>query len=95
MVDQHVTLAQNGEELTGVVGCLGQPRWRQGRPRLGVQVRPVEGVDTPQAGQIERRRHPEDTIAPDLELRGHQVDDLLTRVRLDFETERLAEPPAA
>ncbi len=95
MVDQHVALAQHGEELGGLVRRGGQPGRCHRRPRLAVQVGAVQGVDAPQPAQVERGRDPEDAVGPDLELGGQQVDELLAHVGLDLEPQGLAEAPAA
>ena len=79
----------------GLVRHLGQAGRRHRRPRLAVQVGPVEGVHAPQPAQVEGRGDPEDAVGADLELGGEQVGQVLAHVGLDLEAERLAEAPAA
>ncbi len=95
MVDQHVALAQHGEELRRVVRRLGQAGRRHGGPRLAVQVGAVQGVDAPEPAQVEGGADTEHAVGPHLELGGQQVDEVLAGVGLDLEPERLAEAPAA
>ena len=95
VVDEHVALAQHGEELVGVVRRVGEAGRRHRRPRLGVQVGAVERVHAPEAGQVERGGDPEDAVAADLELGGEEVDEVVAHVGADLEAEGLAEAAAA
>ncbi len=91
VVDEHVALAQHGEELVGVVRRVGEARGRHRRPRLGVEVGAIERVHAPQPAQVERRGDAEDALAADLELGGQQLDDVVVHVGFDLEAQGLAE----
>ena len=95
VVDQHVALAQDGEELGRLMGRRRQAGRRHGRPGLDVQVGTVQGVDPPQPAQVERGRHAEDAVARHLELGGQQLDELLVHVGAHLESQGPTEPAAA
>ena len=94
MVHQDVALAQHREQVDGGIAGGGQRGRRHGRPRLFVQVRPVEGVDPPQSAQVQRGAHAEDAIDRHLQLGGQQLDELLGHVGPDLESQGATETAA-
>ena len=66
-----------------------------GRPRLVVQLGPVEGVDGPQAVEAERPGEPVDVVGSEPELLGEPLDRCLRGPRVDLEADHGQEPAAA
>ena len=96
VVHEHVALLEDAEEVGRAVAA-GQHRLRLRRPGLVLQLGPVEPVELPQPGEVERRVDDVDVGVGELELAAEELEDLVAHVGVDLEPDHHAElrPPRA
>ncbi len=94
MVDEDVALAQDGEEVGGLVAGVGEPGRGHGRPGLLVEVGAVELVDAPQSPEIERGGDGVAIVGPEVELVDQHVPHVVGDVGRHLHTDGPTEPAA-
>ena len=94
MVHQYVALLQDPEEVAAHLAA-GQHRLGLRSPRSVLQLGTVEGVEVPEAGQVERPVDDVDGGVGDLELAAEQLARLGRHGRVDLEADDPSELRAA
>ena len=95
VVQQHVSLSEDREDVRALV-VPGEEPWRgDRRPRLGVQVGSVDREDRPKTAQPDRRVNRVDGLGPQVELAQEQLAHRVGHAVLDLEAHRSTEAAAA
>ena len=91
-MDEHVTFGEHREDVDAVVVRRGEASLGDRRPRLVLQVRAIQLEQGPQPVEAERADAARHRLLGHVELTDEQLADLVGRVGLDLEADRLAEP---
>ena len=95
VVHEHVLAPDDLEEAALLLQRVGQAGLRDRHPRLVLQLRPVEPVQCPQPGEVERRAVERDVVLGEIELGDEELQDAVRRPRLDLQPHGASEAAAA
>ena len=97
VLDEHVLLAQSGEDVSGLAGLFAECQIGVGlrqEPRVA-EVLPVDIGQREQPGQVERGGQLEDLLLGDVELTHQQLEHLVLDGVLDLQAHRRTSDLAA
>ena len=96
VVDEHVAVGDHGEEVDRLVVRADEAGLGDRRPRLVLEVGPVEVLQRPQAAEVERARRTRDTSSSSRSSSRTSSSRTSGVTRgVDLEAHRGAEPAAA
>ena len=93
VVDEHVAGLEHAEQVGRRIGA-GEHRLGLRLPGRVLELGPVERVQRPEPGEVERRVDDVDVLLGELELAAEQLEHLLAHVRVDLEPDHVARPLA-
>ncbi len=92
MVDHHRPVTHHVEDRPVGFRCRSDPTRRDRRPRLVLEIRPVEFEELPQEAQIEWCAMEGDVVHREFEFADEQFEHFRADVVRHLETDRLVEP---
>ena len=94
MVHEHVAACSTRKKSAASVAA-GEHRLGLRHPRLVLELGPVERVQRPEAGEVERAVDDGDVAVGELELAAEQLEHLVGHRRVDLEAHDAAEASCA